>query len=250
VPGHRRQVTAAEATADAAIVLRDVSVRRGGKDALLELDCDIPRGLVTGLVGPSGSGKTTMMRAIVGVQRAVTGSVVVLGRPAGEPSLRHDIGYMTQAPAVYEDLSVRDNLSYFAALVDTAADDVDRVVTDVHLLDSVDRRVSQLSGGQRARVSLATALLGRPSLLVLDEPTVGLDPVLRAELWDQFRALAASGVTLLVSSHVMDEAARCHSVLLLREGRLVAQDTPTALLERTATADLDAAFLRLVGEPA
>jgi ABC-2 type transport system ATP-binding protein len=240
----------ADAPGDAAIVLRDVSVERGGREVLSTIDCDVPRGLVTGLVGPSGSGKTTLMRAIVGVQRGVTGSVVVLGRSAGDPSLRHDIGYMTQVPAVYEDLSIQDNLRYFAALVDAGRGDVDRVLADVHLSDAADQRVGRLSGGQRARVSLATALLGRPKLLVLDEPTVGLDPVLRAELWTQFRALAASGVTLLVSSHVMDEAARCHLVLLLRDGRILAHDTPTALLHRTGTQDLDAAFLQLVGDPA
>ena len=229
-----------------AIDLADVCVRRGGREVLHALTAQVAAGSLTGLVGPSGSGKSTVMRAIVGVQRAVTGSVTVLGRTAGAPSLRAEVGYLTQSVAVYDDVSVRANLDYFATLLDAPSGDVDRVLREVDLAAESGRRVDSLSGGQRARVALASVLLGRPRLLVLDEPTVGLDPVLRAELWATFHALADNGVTLLVSSHVMDEAARCDTVMLLRDGHLIASDSPEALLERTGAADLDAAFLRLV----
>ena len=211
-----------------------------------DLSCEVPAGLVTGLVGPSGAGKTTLMRAIVGVQRNVTGRLDVLGRPAGSPELRREVGYLTQTPAVYSDVSVGANLRYFAAVTGARQADIDEVLERVGLAGFASRRVAKLSGGQRARVALASVLLPKPRLLVLDEPTIGLDPVLRAELWDAFRMLAAGGTTLLVSTHVMDEAARCHGVLLLREGRLLTHESPQSLLSRTATQDLDAAFLRLV----
>jgi ABC-2 type transport system ATP-binding protein len=229
-----------------AIDLADVSVRRGGREVLHPLSAHVATGSLTGLVGPSGSCKSTLLRAIVGVQRGVTGSVTVLGRPAGAASLRADVGYLTQVVAVYDDIPVRANLDYFATLLQAPDDDVERVLRDVDLSAEAARRVDSLSGGQRARVALASVLLGRPRLLVLDEPTIGLDPVLRAELWATFHALAESGVTLLVSSHVMDEAARCDTVMLLRDGDLIATDSPAALLDRTGTTDLDSAFLRLV----
>lgn len=228
-----------------AIEAVNLRVRRGGRDVLHGVDFAVERGWVAGLLGPSGGGKTTLMRAIVGVQADVRGRVEVLGEPAGSPSLRARIGYVTQSPAVYGDLSVRANLDYFAAILGADGGRVQTVLRDVALHDTAAQPVSTLSGGQRARVSLAAALLGRPDLLVLDEPTVGLDPVLRRDLWEMFGELAAGGTTLLISSHVMDEAARCNRLLLLREGRLVADETLSGLLERTATSDVDAAFLVL-----
>lgn len=223
----------------------DLRVTRGGREVLHGLDFTVHRGAVCGLLGPSGGGKTTLMRAIVGVQAGVRGKVEVLGEPAGHPGLRSRVGYVTQDPAVYGDLTVRQNLAYFADVLGTDRGRVDEVVHDVALTEAVDQRVDTLSGGQRARVSLAAALLSRPELLVLDEPTVGLDPVLRRDLWEMFAALAAAGTTLLVSSHVMDEAARCDRLLLLREGRLVADDTLPDLLARTGTTDVESAFLSL-----
>ena len=223
----------------------DLRVTRGGREVLHGLDFTVHRGAVCGLLGPSGGGKTTLMRALVGVQAGALGRVDVLGKPAGHPDLRRRVGYVTQDPAVYGDLSVRHNLVYFADVLGTERARVDEVVRDVALTEAVDQRVDTLSGGQRARVSLAAALLSRPELLVLDEPTVGLDPVLRRDLWAMFAALAAAGTTLLVSSHVMDEAARCDRLLLLREGRLVADDTLPDLLARTGTTDVEAAFLSL-----
>jgi ABC-type multidrug transport system, ATPase component len=221
-------------------------VVRGGTVVLPELSCDIAPGSVTGLLGPSGSGKSTLIRAIVGVQRIAGGSIEVLGRPAGAKELRARVGYMTQAPSVYDDLTVRENLRFFARVLGIGLDAVDRAIGEVDLQEEADRVVTRLSGGQRARVSLAAALLGRPDALVLDEPTVGLDPVLRRDLWELFHELARRGTTLLVSSHVMDEADRCDCLLLIREGQLLAQSTPGELRAKTGAQELDDAFLRLI----
>ena len=229
-----------------AVRVDELRVIRGGRVVLPELSCEVAAGRVTGLLGPSGSGKSTLIRSIVGVQRVAGGSVTVLGEPAGSRPLRSRVGYMAQAPSVYRDLTVRENLRFFARVLGTQADAVARAIADVSLEDHADQVVARLSGGQQARVSLAAALLGTPELLVLDEPTVGLDPVLRRDLWALFHGLAARGVTLLVSSHVMDEADRCDSLLLLREGRLLADATPAELRARTGAAELDDAFLALI----
>jgi ABC-2 type transport system ATP-binding protein len=235
--------------ASSAVSVRELRVVRGGNEVLRGVSLDVEPGVVTGLLGPSGSGKTTLLRSIVGVQIVAGGDVTVLGLPAGAAELRSRVGYVTQAPSVYGDLTVRENLAYFARLVEVERSRIDRVIELVDLAAEADRQASALSGGQRARVSLATALLNEPELLVLDEPTVGLDPVLRRDLWDFFHQLAAAGATLLVSSHVMDEAQRCDRLLLLRDGGVLAVDTPAGLLSRTGAASLDDAFLRLVEEP-
>jgi ABC-2 type transport system ATP-binding protein len=229
-----------------AIRVERLVVVRGGTPVLRELSCTVVGGAVTGLLGPSGSGKTTLLRTIVGVQRVVSGTVSVLGTPAGSQSLRRRVGYMTQAPSVYSDLTVRENLRFFARVAGAERAAVERTIDLVSLGAEADRVVARLSGGQRARVSLAAALLGQPDLLVLDEPTVGLDPVLRRDLWQLFHGLADGGTTVLVSSHVMDEADRCDSLLLLREGRLLAHASPSDVRASTGAADLDEAFLRLV----
>ncbi|MCZ7418070.1 MULTISPECIES: ABC transporter ATP-binding protein [Micromonospora] len=229
-----------------AIAVRGLVVDRGGRRVLHGIDATVPRGSVTGLLGPSGSGKTTLLRAIVGVQVIAAGTVTVLGAPAGSPPLRHRVGYLTQAPSVYADLTVRENARYFATLHGRDRAEADRAVADVGLASAAGQLVGTLSGGQRSRASLACALVGQPELIVLDEPTVGQDPVLRADLWARFHALAATGTTLLVSSHVMDEAARCDRLLLIREGRLIADDTPAAVRAAAGVDDLDEAFLRLI----
>ncbi|WP_405104104.1 ABC transporter ATP-binding protein [Micromonospora sp. NBC_01412] len=231
---------------DHAIAVRDLVVERGRRPVLHGVSCAVPRGSVTGLLGPSGSGKTTLMRAVVGVQTVRSGSVTVLGRPAGSAPLRSRVGYLTQAPSVYADLTVRENARYFAVLQGRGRAEADRAVADVGLAEAAGQLVGTLSGGQRSRASLACALVGEPELIVLDEPTVGQDPVLRADLWARFHALAAAGTTLLVSSHVMDEAARCDRLLLIREGRLIADDTPDAVRAAAGVDDLDEAFLRLI----
>jgi ABC-2 type transport system ATP-binding protein len=234
----------------AAIRVTGLRVVRGSMEVLHGLDLEVPTGQVIGLLGPSGSGKTTLMRAVVGAQVVLAGTVEVLGMPAGAPSLRSRVGYVTQSPSVYSDLTVLENLHYFAEVLGAGRTDVTRVLDQVDLAHHARNRVSTLSGGELSRVSLAVALLSEPDLLVLDEPTVGLDPVLRRSLWRLFAELAASGITVLVSSHVMDEATRCDRLLLLREGELLADATLPELLERTGAADVEEAFLTLVDSAA
>ncbi|MEV0560269.1 ABC transporter ATP-binding protein [Dactylosporangium sp. NPDC050588] len=229
-----------------AIEVEHLVVARGKRRVLHDFTCTVPSGSVTGLLGPSGSGKTTFMRAVVGVQKIVGGTVMVLGHPAGSKPLRDKVGYLTQAPSVYADLTVRENARYFASLYGLGAAAADEAVSDVGLGQAKNQLVGTLSGGQRARASLACAIVSKPQLLVLDEPTVGQDPVLRNELWQRFHALAKAGSTLLVSSHVMDEAGRCDRLLLIREGLLIADESPAAVRERAGTEDLEEAFLRLV----
>jgi ABC-2 type transport system ATP-binding protein len=229
-----------------AIEIADLVVDRGGRTVLQGISVAVPRGSVTGLLGPSGSGKTTLLRCVVGVQIIRSGTVTVLGRPAGTAELRRSVGYVTQAPSVYADLTVRENARYFASVYGVPAAQADAAVADVGLGDAAGQLVAALSGGQRSRASLACALVAQPDLLVLDEPTVGQDPVLREELWGRFRALAERGTSLIVSSHVMDEASRCDRLILIREGRVVADDTPDAVRAEAETDDLDEAFLRLI----
>jgi len=230
-----------------AIEVSDLVVRRGKREVLHGLSCAIPAGSVTGLLGPSGSGKSTFMRAIVGVQKVRSGTVRVLGKPAGDPALRSQVGYLTQAPSIYADLTVRENARYFASLYKgVSPSDADAMVAAVGLADHANQLVRDLSGGQHARANLACTLVSRPKVLILDEPTVGQDPVLRDELWNQFRAAAADGATVLVSSHVMDEAGRCDRLLLIREGHLVADAPPETVRSATGAADLEGAFLSLI----
>jgi ABC-2 type transport system ATP-binding protein len=227
------------------ITVRGLRVRRGGNEVLPGISLDVAGGTVTGLLGPSGSGKTTLMRAIVGVQVVESGEVTVVGLAAGSAELRRRVGYVTQAPSVYADLTVRENLAYFARVLGAPAARTDEALATVALEAHAGQLVRTLSGGERSRVSLATALLADPDVLVLDEPTVGLDPVLRRDLWRTFHELADAGATVLVSSHVMDEASRCDDLVLLRDGHVVASGAPDELLRRTGTHDMDAAFLAL-----
>ncbi|MFK4790811.1 ABC transporter ATP-binding protein [Microbacterium sp. ZW T5_56] len=229
-----------------AVVVDGLRVRRGRHEVFDTLSLRIARGRITGLLGPSGCGKTTLMRAIVGVQRIQGGSVRVLGATAGSAALRRRVAYGTQGSAVYADLTVRQNLTYFARVLGIGRDQVDLVIDQVGLASHASRAVAALSGGQANRVSLGVALLGSPELIVLDEPTVGLDPVLRSELWDLFRSVAERGTTFVVSSHVMDEALRCDRLLLIRDGRLVADTTPAELLADTGRSDPEQAFLELI----
>ena len=233
-----------------AVAISGLQVVRGRRDVIPGLDLEIPAGEVIGLLGPSGSGKSTLMRCMVGVQIVKGGTVTVLGHPAGSPELREEVGYVTQTPSVYNDLTVRDNIGYFARAIGLRGTDlrdaVERTLVEVDLVSHADVLVADLSGGQESRVSLAAALVGRPTLLVLDEPTVGLDPVLRRDLWELFGSLARQGHSLVVSSHVMDEATRCDRLVLLREGEVLADLTPAELLERTGEVDADAAFLALI----
>ena len=233
-------------TGEAAVVVRELLVKRGGKTVFDGIELSIPRGQITGLLGPSGCGKTTLMRAIVGVQKTSGGTVTVLGEPAGSRQLRSRVSYATQAASVYDDPTVAQNLGYFASVLGSGRIGVDAVIERVGLTAQAKQKVESLSGGQKNRVSLAIAMLGEPEVLVLDEPTVGLDPVLREDLWTLFRSLADGGATLFVSSHVMDEAMRCDRLILMRDGQLIADTTPPELLRETGTHDADAAFLALI----
>lgn len=229
-----------------AVVIDGLTVTRGRKTIFSDLSLSIPRGEITGVLGPSGGGKTTLLRSIVGVQRIQGGSVTVLGQHAGSAIIRHRVGYATQEASVYRDLTVEQNLRYFARILGVSGDEIMRVIDLVDLREQTHQGVESLSGGQRSRVSLAIAMLGNPEVLVLDEPTVGLDPVLRADLWELFRSLATNGTTLIISSHVMDEAMRCDRLLLVREGTIIADTTPDALLADTGQGNPEAAFLTLI----
>ena len=227
------------------VEVRDLVVVRGGREVLPGISLDVTSG-VTGLLGPSGCGKTTLLRCLVGAQQVRSGGVDVLGEPAGSAALRTRIGYVTQAASVYDDLSVAENLAFFARVLGVDRSAVDRAIEAVALGDHRDQVVGRLSGGQRSRAGLAVALLGEPDLLVLDEPTVGLDPVLRRDLWALFHRIADAGAAVLVSSHVMDEAERCHRLLLMREGRIIADGSPDEIRARTGAGDIEQAFLRVV----
>ncbi|MDT5064512.1 MAG: type transport system ATP-binding protein [Mycobacterium sp.] len=229
-----------------AVAIEHLTVVRGTRTALHDVSVRIARGTITGLLGPSGCGKSTLMRAIVGTQIVASGTITVLGSPAGSAALRRRVGYVTQNPTIYDDLRIIDNVRYFGALYGSAPKSADDAIKTVGLDDHRTALCGNLSGGQRTRVSLACALVSNPDLLVLDEPTVGLDPVLRVELWEQFHQLARRGTTLLVSSHVMDEADHCADLLLMREGRLLAHTTPTKLREDTGCTSLEQAFLAII----
>jgi len=236
-----------------AVKIKNLSVTLGGKvKALSKINLELPAGKTIGFIGPSGAGKTTLIRCLVGRLRLTEGEVSVLGQPAGSPPLRRQVSYMTQELSVYPDLTVWENLRYFAVMAGQPRKEVKRMVADVlKLVDmtvKTDSLVEDLSGGQKQRISLAIALLGSPKLLVLDEPTVGLDPVLRKKLWDLFARLASSGTTLIISSHSMDEAERCDDLVLIRDGRLVAHSAPAELRSRTGTKTIEESFLKLVGD--
>jgi ABC-2 type transport system ATP-binding protein len=228
------------------VEVRDLVVDRGERRVLHGLDLTIEQGSVTGLLGPSGCGKSTLMRSLVGVQELASGRVTIDGVEAGSKALRSRIGYVTQAASVYDDLTVRENLTFFARVLGAETAAVEQAVATVDLGEHADQVVGRLSGGQRSRASLAVALLNTPDLLVLDEPTVGLDPVLRRDLWALFHRLADDGAAVFVSSHVMDEADRCDRLLLMREGRIIADDSPDHIREKTQTDDIESAFLALV----
>jgi ABC-2 type transport system ATP-binding protein len=234
------------------ITVRDLSVVLGGRyQALKRVTFSLQQGKITGCIGPSGAGKTTLIRAIVGRQRVTGGKVTVFGLEAGSSKLRPRVSYMTQEVSVYADLTVQQNVLYFARMFGLkgkrALEACAEALRRVDMSDRIGVMVSSLSGGQKQRVSLAIALLGDPELIVLDEPTVGLDPVLREQLWQLFRELAEAGKTIVISSHVMDEAERCDDLLLIRNGQLVAHETPHRLCERTGTKSVEQAFLKLAG---
>lgn len=235
------------------VEIKDLSVKLG-KDfmALRNVSASLPAGKIIGFIGPSGAGKTTLIRSIVGRQKIQNGSIVVLGIPAGDKRLRSQVSYMTQEVSVYDDLTVAENISYFATMAGLRRRDIGaetrRLLATVELSANANQLVRDLSGGQKQRVSLAIALIGHPTLMVLDEPTVGLDPLLREQLWKLFHGLADTGTTLIISSHVMDEAERCDELLLIRDGRILSGGTPAALCRQTGSSSVEQSFLKLVGD--
>jgi ABC-type multidrug transport system, ATPase component len=233
-----------------AIVIDDLKVTRGSRRILKGVSISLEKGSITGLLGPSGSGKSTLIRSIAGVQKIESGTVTILGRPAGSRAARASVGYMTQASAAYKDLTVRENVAHWARIARAPASAVDEIISQLRLTDRAHALASNISGGQASRLSLACTMVGNPPVLLLDEPTVGLDPVLREEIWDLIRERAAAGTTVLVSSHVMDEAQRCDSLVFIREGDILATGTAESILEDTATSSMDAAFLALAKEQA
>ena len=245
-------MAASSGTLDAAIEARGVRKRFGPIEALRGLDLTIRTGEIYGLLGPNGSGKTTFIRCVAALLRPDDGVVTVLGGQARAAVGAGRVGYMTQAPALYGDLSVEENLRFFGAL-QGMRDVVRRIEEVLRTVDLLERRrsvVNTLSGGLRTRLSLAATLLHGPAVLLLDEPTVGIDPVLRREFWQHFRALAGQGVTILVSSHVMDEASRCDRLGLIRGGVVLAEGSADDLIARAGTKDLESAFLALAEERA
>ncbi len=222
-----------------AIEVTGLTKNYGAFEALRGVDLIVPEGALFGLLGPNGAGKSTLIKALVGALRPSGGRVRVLGLdPLRErAALRRQIGYMPQSPALYEDLSARDNVAFFGSAHDTTdlRCRADEVLEFTDLGARAGESVGRFSGGMKRRVSLAAALVGRPRMLFLDEPTAAVDPGLRARFWEQFRALAARGVTLFISTHLMDEALLCDRVAVLRRGRVIVSDTPRRLLERGAT---------------
>ena len=230
-----------------AVEVDSVTKEFGDIKALNGVTLRVRRGEIYGFLGPNGAGKTTLIRAIVGLIAPNAGTVTVLGRKLPNLDVLREIGYMTQQAALYPGLSVEENVRFFAAIygVDSGVKDA------LELVDLYTRRgsvVATLSGGMRQRCSLACALVHRPQLLLLDEPTVGVDPQLRVELWEQFRRMAADGTTIIVSSHVMDEAERCQRLGLIQYGRLLAEGSPSEVRALAGTQNLEEAFLKLAGE--
>ncbi len=234
-----------------AIEIKNVTVVLGdGFKALRNVSIDLTSGKIIGFIGPSGAGKTTLIRSIVGRQRIDAGSITVFGQPAGSADLRRQMSYMTQATSVYSDLSARQNLHYFAVMYGMGRREakaaVSQILREIDMSSRADQLVSSLSGGQKQRVSLGIALIGHPRLMILDEPTVGLDPVLRDQIWDMFRRLAAKGTTIVISSHVMEEAGRCDDLLLIRDGHVLAHDAPDSFCEKAGVDSVEEGFLKLV----
>jgi ABC-2 type transport system ATP-binding protein len=237
-----------------AIVIDNLSVILGGRTkvkALRDIKVSLPEKRIIGFIGPSGAGKTTLIRTIVGRQRITSGFLQVFGLPAGSPKLRSQVSYMTQERSVYPDLTVVENLRYFATMFGLPRSkiraDVERILEVLDLEKQANQLFASLSGGQKQRVSLAIAFIGEPRLMLLDEPTVGLDPLLREELWILFRKLRDQGTTLVISSHVMEEAERCDDLLLVRDGRILAHGSPDELKQQMKASTVEQAFLSLVG---
>ena len=228
------------------ISIKRVSVEKSDRNVLDGLDIELPSGVAIGLLGPSGSGKTTLMRSIAGLQKLNTGEIKIFQQAAGTKALRKVISYSTQAASVYNDLTSEENLNFYASLHKVNERSVSEILELVKLTKVKKQLARTLSGGERTRLALATALVGAPDLIILDEPTVGLDPVLRKELWQIFRHLTSSGKTLLISSHVMDEAENCDFIVLMRDGKFIAKGSAAELKAMTGKEEMEEVFISLV----
>jgi ABC-2 type transport system ATP-binding protein len=231
------------------VSVKGLSVSFDRRPALVDASLEVGKGRIVGLLGPSGAGKTTLIRCIAGLLRPQAGRVEIDGRPVPDKALSPRIGYMAQEDALYPDLSGEQNLRFFSSLYGLrgaeAKKAMEAVFTLTRLTGEERKKVKNYSGGMRKRLSLAVALVHAPALLILDEPTVGIDPVLRAEFWDRFRALRDRGDTLLLTTHVMDEADRCDLLAMIFEGRVLAFGTPEEIRRGTGAATTEAAFLAL-----
>lgn len=219
----------------------------GSKEVLKDISLQVAEAETFGILGPSGSGKTTLVKLLTGIDEATSGEVRVLGIPMPKLAMLQQIGYMAQSDALYTELSAKENLEFFAALYGLKGGNRTRRIRDVlelvNLQDHLRKRVDQYSGGMKRRLSLAIALLHEPPLLLLDEPTVGIDPVLRQSIWKELKALNRKGTTIVLTTHVMDEAEKCDRLAMIRDGELLAVDTPAGLLNATGSASLEEAFL-------
>lgn len=230
------------------IDVRDVAKKFGDNPVLKQISLQLPVGQIMGLIGPSGAGKTTLVKAILGMEKVDAGTTTVLGTPMPNRKVMQRIGYMAQSDALYEDLTARENIRFFAELMSVPktklAMAIDHVAQVVNLTDALDRRVSAYSGGMKRRLSLAIALVQDPELLILDEPTVGIDPDLRQQIWTELYQLKSQGKSILVTTHVMDEAERCDYLMLIREGIALAQGTPQQLEKDYAVTTIEQVFLK------
>jgi ABC-2 type transport system ATP-binding protein len=229
------------------IRIHDVTKRFGSNIVLEHITLDVKRAEIFGLLGPSGAGKTTLVKMIAGIDVASSGYVDVLHERMPQLRITRSIGYMAQSDALYTDLSAKENLEFFAALYGlkgmASKQRIDEVMTLVNLTPDLNKQVSQYSGGMKRRLSLAIALLHSPEILILDEPTVGIDPVLRQSIWREIELLSQQGTTILITTHVMDEAYRCHRLGMIRDGHLIAAGPPQLLMEQTGSSTIEEAFL-------
>lgn len=233
------------------ISVKGVSKLYGGKTVLNNISLDIPRSEIFGLLGPSGAGKTTLVKMIAGIEQAQAGEIELLGTRMPKLEMMQQIGYMAQSDALYADLNAQENLEFFASLyglIGTARRRrIAEVLSLVNLTDDRHKTIGQFSGGMKRRLSLAVSLLHSPQVLILDEPTVGIDPVLRQSIWRELDALSRQGTTILVTTHVMDEAYKCHRLGMIRDGQLIAAGTPAGLMEETGSESIEEAFLKYGG---
>ncbi len=234
---------------DLAVETRGLVKKYGAFTAVDNLDLKIERGETYGLLGPNGSGKTTIIKILCNLLKPTGGNAFLLGKKVGDPSIAPRVGYMPQETALYIDLSIHDNIMLFGEIYGMSNSEIEReessLLKFVDLEDWRDTSVANLSGGMRHRVSLACSMLHNPELLFLDEPTVGVDPELRASFWEYFEALGSKGVTVIITTHYMDEAHRCSKIGLLRQGQLIAEGTPTEIIESSGCRSLEDAFLVL-----